>query len=470
MNIDSHKKYDVIIIGAGIGGLICGSYLAKKKIRVLIIEKHYQAGGCCTSFRRNGFTFDSGAHLFGSCGHRQMLGIFLSHLGIKNNFLKLDPTDILHFPDETITISSDLDQYIDYLCQEFPSEADNIKLFFKEISRMLYHERRMPVLAKYQNSKYIDFLNDFFTTAKLKTILSSQGAYLATEPAELSTIAMGLMLNSYLKDGSYYPLGGVQSFINSVVENYVSSGGVLKLMASVNKLIIKGNMVKGVVLANGDEYYADQVISNIDATKTFLELVGEEHLSKDFLEKIKSIKKSGSYFCDYIGVDLEPEKLKHIRGWHFKTSDMTKEFYDAIYVFVPTLHDKNTAPSNKSVIEVFRVWPKEDRDFAQTKKRMQKESLERLRELAPDAIERIMVRESATPKTIERYTGNSEGAVVGWELSPDNIFNKRLDHITPVGNLFLVGHWTNPSGGIASAALSGFILSQQLLSKRTSKV
>ena len=53
------NKYDVIIIGAGIGGLVCGCYLVKAGLKVLIVEKHYQVGGYCTSFKRKGFTFDA---------------------------------------------------------------------------------------------------------------------------------------------------------------------------------------------------------------------------------------------------------------------------------------------------------------------------------------------------------------------------------------------------------------------------
>ncbi|MDB4349730.1 FAD-dependent oxidoreductase, partial [Omnitrophica bacterium] len=66
------KKYNAVIIGAGISGIVCGTYLAKKGYKVLVLEKSVKAGGCCSSFNRSGFTFDAGAHIIGSCGANQI--------------------------------------------------------------------------------------------------------------------------------------------------------------------------------------------------------------------------------------------------------------------------------------------------------------------------------------------------------------------------------------------------------------
>ena len=73
---------------------------------------------------------------------------------------------------------------------------------------------------------------------------------------------------------------------------------------------------------------------------------------------------------------------------------------------------------------------------------------------------------ATTPKTIEKYTSNSQGSVVGWEMSPNCMLFNRLGHITPIHNLFLVGHWTNPGGGIASSALSGYIMANYIINEK----
>ena len=96
----SKKKYDVTIIGAGIGGLVCGTYLAKAGLRVLLIEKNDNPGGCCVSFKRKGIRFDAGAHIFGSCGKHGILFNMLKKLGVNQEFVKLNPSEKFFFSDE----------------------------------------------------------------------------------------------------------------------------------------------------------------------------------------------------------------------------------------------------------------------------------------------------------------------------------------------------------------------------------
>ncbi|MGA1839990.1 MAG: FAD-dependent oxidoreductase [bacterium] len=77
-------KYDVIIIGAGIGGLVCDNYLAKSGLKVLIIEQHHKVGGYCSSFRRGPFIFDAGVHELTHCGEKGVLGKIIRELNIDN--------------------------------------------------------------------------------------------------------------------------------------------------------------------------------------------------------------------------------------------------------------------------------------------------------------------------------------------------------------------------------------------------
>jgi all-trans-retinol 13,14-reductase len=98
------NDYDVIIIGAGIGGLCCGCYLAKSGIKTLILEAHDKPGVCVTSIRRKNSIFDVGAHLIGSCNKTGIFKKYLRDLGINIDFLQLDPTDRFHFPDRTINV------------------------------------------------------------------------------------------------------------------------------------------------------------------------------------------------------------------------------------------------------------------------------------------------------------------------------------------------------------------------------
>ncbi len=100
-----HERYDVVVIGAGIGGLTCGTYLAKFGAKVLIVDRHYLPGGLCSFFKRKQFYFDAGAHYFGSLGDPKAFGgLLLRALELDVEFLPVTPVDILHFPDQTLEL------------------------------------------------------------------------------------------------------------------------------------------------------------------------------------------------------------------------------------------------------------------------------------------------------------------------------------------------------------------------------
>ena len=129
----SSNTYDVIIIGAGISCLVCGCYLAKAGMKVLIVEQHYKPGGYCTSFKRKGFVFDAAAHSFGSYriggNFRKILKELHVDELIKIN--RFNPSDIIMTPEFKIIFWNDIKDTIDNLSDIFPSERKNIINYYK---------------------------------------------------------------------------------------------------------------------------------------------------------------------------------------------------------------------------------------------------------------------------------------------------------------------------------------------------
>ena len=107
-------SYDAVIIGAGIGGLICANLLAREGLRVLLTEQHYMVGGYCSTFRRKGYTFDAATHFYPLLGNPATItGKLLTDLGITNGWIKMDPVDHFHFPDgSNFAVSADFAIYI----------------------------------------------------------------------------------------------------------------------------------------------------------------------------------------------------------------------------------------------------------------------------------------------------------------------------------------------------------------------
>src|SRR5690349_7555490 len=133
------SSYDAVVVGAGVGGLVCANLLARAGLRVLLVEQHYMVGGYCSTFRRQGYTFDAATHFYPLLGNPATLtGGLLRELGIKTEWVKMDPVDHFHFPDaSSFSVPADFDQYLAKLKAEFPDEANALDQFF-ELVRQVY--------------------------------------------------------------------------------------------------------------------------------------------------------------------------------------------------------------------------------------------------------------------------------------------------------------------------------------------
>src|SRR5258708_35539149 len=127
-----NDSYDAVIIGAGIGGLICANLLAREGLSVLLTEQHYMVAGYCSTFRRKAYTFDAPTHFYPLLGNPATItGKLLLDLGVTNGWVKMDPVDHFHFPDgSSFAVPADFDIYLASLKLEFPEEAQALDKFF----------------------------------------------------------------------------------------------------------------------------------------------------------------------------------------------------------------------------------------------------------------------------------------------------------------------------------------------------
>ena len=134
-------RYDAVIVGAGIGGLVCGTLLAKAGLKVLIAEQHYVVGGYCSTFRRKRYVFDAATHFYPLLGNEDTItGRLLRDMGVPTRWVKMDPVDQFHFPDGTcFAVPADFDTYLAKLKAEFPEEASSLDTFFAEVRQVYYH-------------------------------------------------------------------------------------------------------------------------------------------------------------------------------------------------------------------------------------------------------------------------------------------------------------------------------------------
>lgn len=467
-----NNKYDAIIIGAGVGGLICGTRLAKNGMRVLIIEQHDKPGGCVTSCRKKGYNFDYGAHIFGSCNKNGVLYYYLRELGISDiNFVRLRPTDRIVFPDRAIEIPQNLDEYIDFLRNHYSEEAKNIGHFFAEVIRIARSFSSDTMLSRYKKLTFANLMKKYFKDEKLMSILSAQFRYLGSPPYELAATSMCLMTVSYLRDGAYYPKGGTQNFSDGIARKFRDYGGTLLLKKQAVKIITQNRKAVGVKTDDNEIYVSNIIVANGDAIKTFFNMVDKKEIGSGYLKKIGRMKIGPSFFMTYLGVkgDLD---LKNKSGWYHFAYGLRLKPSQSLYIFVPSAIDSSTAPKNRHVIELAFPFPYEFttiRDWRSCKKTLEDKLLESANRIIPGLRNSIEFKESATPRTVERYTYNSHGSMCGWKMSVDQVHEHRLSYETPIDGLYVAGHWTNPGCGVAPVATSGWIVANKIIQRRDAR-
>jgi phytoene dehydrogenase-like protein len=462
------KKYDVIIIGAGISGLTAGTFLSKNGLKVLLVEKNTVVGGCYSSFWRRGFLFDAAGQIIGSCNKSDVLGSILYKLGVDVDFIRLKITDIIHFPDEMIKIDGEYKKFKLYLKERYPQESASIDKFFDFLVSIKNKSLILCVMKKYASWTYQSFLNSFFQDENLKSIFSAQAGYLGLPPDKVSAVSAIFLLKTYQIDGAFYPRGGSRVLSDKLAEAFKKSGGTLILNKEVGKILTENNRVSGIQLA-GEKIDAKVVVSSSDIERTYKKLLDLPDSTKnnDFYGKLENYKIGSSCCIMYLGVSKKMN-LVDKQGWYYPSRDVNHDFEKLINIHIPTNLDESLSKSadHMAIVTLPFDYKNDIRnDRSKFKSTLSKQILDRVETCVPGIGGNVLISEVATPLTIERYTFNSGGSLYGWAQLPNQTHQNCFPIKSPVKGLFHAGHWTLPGGGVVAVAASGANVAKKILQK-----
>lgn len=478
-----NEKYDVTIIGAGIGGLVCGCYLAKAGLKVLIAEQHNKPGGYCTSFTKQGFIFDTAVDYLGSVRENEgIIYSILKELSLidKIKFLRNDLNERIVTPDKTILIFNNKNKTRQELIRNFDKEKESINNFFNFILSKDF----FSLIAKTKNLSFEKLLKIFFHDNKLKSILSILIGNLGIAPSEASALIAIILFREHILDGGYYPQGGIQRFPDLLALRFKDFGGELLLSNKVEKILVKGGAVSAIKLNNGSHIRTKFVVSNADATATFKKLLSCQTTEK---QKVDLLKLSSSAFIVYLGINrnLADNFDRHFVTWQFSEYNINKcydtdKYYDLekasykktglninyLTYHFPSLIDKSLAPRNKSILRAV-IWVKPtDKQIPEVfKENLYKKILQKIHEQIPGIENFIEIKEISTPSTLYRFTSNYKGSSLGWASSFKQVDKNLFPSQTSIKGLYLTGHWVTSGighSGIAIVALSGKNLAKLL--------
>ncbi|NER01433.1 MAG: C-3',4' desaturase CrtD [Okeania sp. SIO3C4] len=499
----TRQKSKIVVCGAGIGGLTTGALLAHKGYRVQIFDQAIVPGGCASTFKRRGFTFDVGATQVagletGGIHHR-----IFSELEIDiPNATNCDPACSVFLPGETqpINVWRDPKKWQQERLQQFPGCEPFWQLMTKLFEVSWKFQGRDPVLPPrniwdvWQLAKAVRLdtlitvpftlmtvadalrlygLND---NLRLKTFLDLQlklYSQVGTEETALLYAATALAV-SQAPQGLYHLEGSMQVLSDRLVTALERDGGQLLMGHTVEQIYIDKGKATGVRVKNqktGETWVetADHIVANV-TVENLIKLVEDEnqtsHPIPGYKRRVNKLPSPSGAFVVYLGVDESaiPEDCPPHLQFFYNYDGLIGE-NNSLFVSVSHPGD-GRAPIGKATITASsftdtQMW-KHCQDYQGLKQQYTEEAIARLSEYFYLKPETIIHQEAATPRTFVKFTAREEGVVggIGQRLSTFGPFG--FANRTPIQDLWLVGDSTHPGEGTAGVSYSALTVARQI--------
>ena len=338
------ENLDAIVIGSGIGGLTVGAVLSRAGKRILVLEQHDQAGGCCHTYIEKGFEFDVGIHYVGGMGEdkpstSKILLDQISDCQIKWHRMS-DNYDTVHIANlngqKSFDIYSNPDRFVRFLTVYFPDEEQAIRKYLKMVKdvrlgvtmfglvkllpqwliKVLSWTRLIYYTKFYELSELTlqEVLNDVTDNEVLKTVLAYNFGDYGTLPKDTSFV-MHALLTDHFTHGAYYPVGGASEIAFHIIPVIERGGGRVLVRAPVTDIIFDDDntRVTGVIVKRGNqsvEIRAPLVISDAGLMNTYNKLLPREIQEKYQLgSDLKQIQNGVGALSLFVGLKGSHEEL-----------------------------------------------------------------------------------------------------------------------------------------------------------------
>jgi prolycopene isomerase len=480
--------YDVVVIGAGNGGLTAALTLAKAGRKVLLLERHNVPGGCATSFVRGRFEFEVALHQLSGMGSPEKPGplrAILGDMGVldKLEFVEMENLYRVVFPGTfDITLKAEHEEVIKELQKRFPKESDAIRRFFdliyefsmQLIQGLFFHDpeiskEKYPLYFKYAFKNTQDILDKYFENPLLKSVISVYWGYVGVPPSRMPFGDFAIMLFAYIEFKPYHLKGGSQALSNALLDSFLQAGGEARFSCSAKKIMVKDGAVSGVITEYGDLVSSRYVVSNASTIQTYIDLIDRDEVPGSQLEEFRTSSIGPSAFTVYLGLDCEPAELgiRETTNFITTTTDADKAFsywrtlekqgwalltcYD---VCDPDFSPPGTCQAAIVMLQYADPWyAVPAHQYAETKYRYAEGVIDLAERVFPGIRDHIEEAEAASPLTHLRYLGHPGGAIYGLDqFAKDSPFF--LSNRSPIQGLYFAGAWVG-SGGFQPTLTSG---------------
>ncbi len=472
-------KKQIIIIGAGPGGLTSAMILANRGFNVTVFEKQDKVGGRNAEVKVGDYSFDLGPTFLMM---KFILDEMFAEAGVKSEdyleYIKLDPMYKLFFDDITISPTSDHEKMKAEIKRVFPGQENNLDEFLK--NEKIKFEKLFPCLQRDYSSlsSFLYFplvkavphlslfdtvytmLSKYFDYEKLKLAFTFQAKYLGMSawecPGAFTIIA--LMEHEF---GIYHTTGGLCKISEAMAKVAQQKGVKIHLNTPVKNLIIKNKCVKGVLLENGEEVYCDDVIINADFAYAMSSIVEKKELKKWNSVILNKKKYSCSTFMLYLGVDKIYDMPHHsiIFAKDYKKNVdeifIKKVLSDDISIYIrnSSINDAAIAPLGHSALYILVPMPNNDSGINWDKEKIifRNKVLDTIisRTDMKDIKEHIMAEKIITPADWENDYSVFKGATFNLAHTYDQmLYFRPRNKFEEFEHCYLVGGGTHPGSGL----------------------
>ena len=479
------KNDNVVIIGAGLGGLECGYILAKCGMRVTVLERETQLGGCLQTFRRGYATFDTGFHYVGGLGEGEALNRLFTYFDLMRlpwKQLDTDCFDEVIVDDKSYAFANGHERFVDTLAEHFPHEREGLKGyadFLRQVGDHIFDslqtgDRETFSQSLFARSAY-EFLNERFSSPTLKRILSGTALKMDLNAPTLPLYTFAQINDSFIRS-AWRLRGGGSQIADKLVEGILSMGGEVKTHAAVTYIKEENGKVVGVTVNDEDYLETDWVVSSVHPAHTVSLVKDSKALRNIYRNRIAHLDNTFGMFT--ANIRLKPGLLPYVNKniyvhradadlWNVNTlktesvlvNYSVPEPYSSTAVNIDLLSPMSWAEVKKWVD--FPVGRRGE-DYVAFKEAKTEECIRLVEKRLPElrgAVERVF---TSTPLSYQSYISSAEGCAFGIRKDYNNPMYTVLTPRTPIPNLLLTGQSLNLHG-ILGVSMTSFLTCAEIL-------